>query len=139
MSIVVSLQLTVRRQNTDNSPSNKSTLVMRGDFQTKKFHKTASTWRAQLSVALTTVKLNGFSLLLYQDLSQCWLGKIRKVFSSKSDPSRRSVGSTIFLCAKSGQLPKLVRRKVSMLCAFYRWFFRKFVRAIFYFSWLFPV
>ena len=37
------------------------------------------------------------SLLLCQDLNQCWLNKNRKSFSSKDDHSRCGVGSTILL------------------------------------------
>ena len=68
-------------------------------FQTKRFQRGASTRRSQLSVVATTVRLSGSSLLLYQNLGQCWLGSIRKAFSSKRDLSRCSVGSTILhLC-----------------------------------------
>ena len=96
--------------------------VVRG-LKTKKFQRDGSTRRAQLSVVVTTVRLNGFSLLLCQDLNQCWLDKIRKALSSKSDPL--SVVSVLQYCLryKSGRLPRLVRRKESMLCSFYRWFF----------------
>ena len=109
----------------------KATLTFRG-FQTKSFQRSASMGRGQVSVAVTTVRSNGSSLLLCQDLSQCWLGKIWKAFSSKSDASHCGVDSTILpLCWFS-----LVRRIVSMLCAFYRCFFGKFIRVVFYFSWL---
>ena len=51
------------------SPSMGLTLSGRGGFPTKKFHPIASTRRAQLSVAVTTVRST--DLLKCQDLSQC--------------------------------------------------------------------
>ena len=80
--------------------------MLRG-FQTKRFQRSASTWRVQLSVAVTTVRLNGSSLLLCQHLSQCWLDKIKKALSGKSDPSRCSVGSTILLFSWVGTAPEV--------------------------------
>ena len=66
------------------SPSMKPTLTWWGGFQIKLFQQSPSTRRAQRSVAVTTIRLNGFSLLLRQNLSQCWLDKIKKAFSSKT-------------------------------------------------------
>ena len=42
---------------------------------------------------------------------------------------------TVHLCAAAGRLPRLVRRKVAMLCAFTIGF-QKVLRVTFYFSWL---
>ena len=53
------------------------TLLRWGSLSTKTFHPSASMTRAQLRVVATTVKLSD----LY-DLSQYWLDKIRKAFSS---------------------------------------------------------
>ena len=77
----------------------KPTLTWWGDFETKRFQRRVSKRRAQLSVKVTTVRLNGSFLLLCQNLSQCCLDKTKKTFSSKSDPCRCSVGSKILpLC-----------------------------------------
>ena len=58
--------------------------AIKGVFKTKWLQQNASARRAQLSVA---AMLNG-SFLLCQNQSQCWLDKIGKAFSGKSDPSR---------------------------------------------------
>ena len=51
---------------------------------------------AHLTIAVTTVRLNAPSLLI---LSQSWLDKIRKTFSSQRDPSRCIVSpTTLPLC-----------------------------------------
>ena len=77
----------------------KPTLTWWGDFETKRFQRRVSKRRAQPSVKVTTVRLNGSFLLLCQNLSQCCLDKTKKTFSSKSDPCRCSVGSKILpLC-----------------------------------------
>ena len=73
---------------TPASPFMTPTLMWWGGFETKRSTRLTS-------VAVTTVRVKGSSLLLYQDLSQCWLDKTRKAFSSKSDPSRYNFGSTI--------------------------------------------
>ena len=56
-----------------------------------------STRRVQLSVGVRNFRLHVSSLLLCQDLHQCWLDKISKAFSSKSGRSSCGVGSTILL------------------------------------------
>ena len=56
----------------------------------------------------------------------------------KSNPPRDSV-LQYCLCAESGRLPMLVRWKVAMLRTFTGGFFRKFIRVVFYFSWLCPI
>ena len=66
----------------------KPTLTWWGVFQTNRLRESASTRRGQLSVAVSTVRLNRTSHLLCQKLSQCWLNKISKVFSNKKHPSR---------------------------------------------------
>ena len=107
-----------------------------GSVKTKRFQQSASTRRAQLSVAVTTVRLNVSFYLLYQDLSQCWLDKIRKAFSCKNHPSWCSVSFRQYCpCVESMRLPRLVRRKVAMLRAF-NVGFRKFIRVVFYCWWL---
>ena len=86
-----------------HSPSMKVSLIWLGGFQTKRFQQSASMRKAQLRVAITTITLKGSSLIrrifFLQDLSQCWLEKIRKPFSSKRKISWCSVGSLILpLC-----------------------------------------
>ena len=75
----------------------KVTLAWLGAFKLKGFQQSASMRKAQLRVAITTVTLKGSSLIrrifFCQDLSQCWLDKIRKLFSSKRKISWCSVGS----------------------------------------------
>ena len=80
------------------TPSMKLTLVWWGvgAFKLRGFNKVRQ--QGELIWAVTTVAtiwLNGSSLLLCQELIQCWLEKIRKA-SCKNDPSWCSVGSTIF-------------------------------------------
>ena len=86
-----------------HSPLDESHLDMVRGFQTKRFQQSASMRKAQLRVAITTITLKGSSLIrrifFCQDLSQCWLDKIRKPFSSKRKISWCSVGSLILpLC-----------------------------------------
>ena len=81
-----------------------------------------------MSVLVTAVRLNRSSLLLNQVLSQCLLEKIRRPFLVESNPSRCSVGSAkLPLCAESGRLPRLVRRKVAMRLGFTIVYFRNFI------------
>ena len=70
-------------------PTLKPTLLRWGGFQT--FQRSASTKRAQLSVAVTQTDL------------LAWLNKIKKAFSRKSDPSRYGAGSTVlsFCCVRA--------------------------------------
>ena len=69
---------------TDHGSLMKPTWRGEGGFKLR-LQQSASTRRAQLSVAVLTVRLNG-SFHLCQDLSQCWFEKIRKAFSSKKWP-----------------------------------------------------
>ena len=78
-----------------HSPLMKLIVTWWGSFQTKRFQRSVWTRQVQLSAPVTTFRLNGSSLLLYLYLIQCWLDKIRKVFSSKSNLSLCSVGSSI--------------------------------------------
>ena len=71
-----------------------------------------------MSVAVSTIKLNGSSHLLFQDLSQCWLHKIRKLFSKKSDPSRCTVGSAILPLCWVRTAPEVNDKE----CSYASWF-----------------
>ena len=122
---------------TGNTPSTKP---WRG-FQTTRVQQSASTGRVQLSIAVTTIRSNGSSLLLYQDLSQCWLDKIKKTlhetFFSESKHSRCSVGSPKLPLFRTRMAPEVSEEEG--ICASHFLplaFFRKFIRIVFYFSWL---
>ena len=77
--------------------------------------------------------------LLRQDLGQCWLEKIRKTFSSKSDPSRCRGVLKSPLCLVKAALEGNKKGSVMEEKHASRWFFRKFIRVVFYFSWFHPV
>ena len=143
---------------TGNTPLMKPTLTWWGGFQSTRVQQSASTGRAQLSIAVTTIRLNGSSLLLYQDLSQYWLYKIRKTlrekcpntelflvrilvrsetFFSKSKHSRCSVGFPTLPLFWVRIAPEVSEEEG--ICASHFLplaFFRKFIRVVFYFSWL---
>ena len=90
-----------------------------------------------MRVAVTTVRLNRPSHLLCEDLTQCWLGKTRSSLVKATPLGVMSVSDNICPCAESERLLRLVRRKV-MLHTFTVGF-RKFIRVVFYFSWICPV
>ena len=75
----------------------------------------------------STMRFNGSSLQLCQDLSQCWLDKIRKVSPCKSNPSQCSVSSTILCLCWARMVPKISGEEgKNTLCLFTTGFFRKF-------------
>ena len=75
----------------------------------------------------STMRFNGSSLQLCQDLSQCWLDKIRKVSPCKSNPSQCSVSSTILCLCWARMVPKISGEEgKNTLCLFTTVFFRKF-------------
>ena len=63
-------------------------------------------------------QVNRSPQLLCQDLSQYWLDKIRKAFSSQSTLLGEVQFANICPCAETERLLRLVRRKVAMLRAF---------------------
>ena len=79
-----------------------------------------------MSVAVTTVRLNGSSFLLYHHLSQCWLNKIIKAFCRKSDPSRCSIGSIILPLCWVRTAPDVSVEEAKYASPFFcRWVFSK--------------
>ena len=119
-SNIVWRSLCLPSSNTRNAlPRLNSSCRGEGAYPTKKFQQSVLKRRARLSLAATTVRFNGSFQLQCQDLSQCWLDKIRKTFSNQKHSYWCSDSSTVFcLCAESARLPKLVKRKVAMLSVF---------------------
>ena len=121
---------------TITTPTMKPTLAWWGNFQIKRFQQSALKRRAQLSVAVTIVRLNRYSLLLCQDLSQYWKTRLGRPSLVKSDLSWCSVGSTILLFCWVRIAPEVSEEEGSYVLRFYRWVFRRLIRVAFCFSWL---
>ena len=69
-----------------------------------------------------SLRLNGPSLLICQDLSPFWLEKIIKAFSCKKRPFWCSVVSTILTLCWVWTAPQISEEEGNYALRFYRWF-----------------
>ena len=98
-------------------------LTRRGGFQSKGFqHTKCVNEESSKASQLQPSTLNGSSLQLCQDLSQCWLDKIRKTFFSKKRSFWCSVGSTILPLSWVRTTTEVSEEEGSHALHFYRCF-----------------
>ena len=102
---------------TVSTHSMKLNLSRSGGLSTKKFHPNASTRRAQLSVAVSTVR--SIDLLNWIVKARVNTGQIRLERTSLVKALPMQCSSPIFaFVLRSERLPRLVRRKLAVLHAF---------------------